>query len=824
MTQASASSSPSAASAAPAAARVAIIGGGAVGTSALMHLARMGWTDCVLLEKTELTAGSTWHAAGNCPTFAGDWAVMRMQAYSADLFAQLSADPDHPISYHRTGSLRLAHDRERMREFAHVADMAAAQGREMRMLTVDEIKALAPEVETHDLVGGLWDPIDGDIDPSQLTQAYATEARALGARIVRGCPVTAVRREADGWALETPKGTVRCEIVVNAAGYYAQQVSRMFVPFGGRVIPQCVMAHQYLVTEPIAHFDGREPRMPLIRDPDASWYLRQEKTSLLLGPYENGGRIHWRDPGDPMPEDFSFQLYPDDLDRIESYIEDACARVPLLGSVGLQRVINGPIPYAPDGNPLIGPMPGVPDAFEACVFTFGIAQSGGAGKSLAEWVVEGETEWDMWSCDPRRFGAWADQDYADARGKEIYDHEYAIHFPHLQWPAGRGKRLSPLHGRLADLGAQFGPYGGWERAVWFAGPQDDVDPASCATFEREGPWFPAVARECAAVRDAAGVLELPGFSRFELDGPGAADWLDTLTASALPRDGRVGLLYFATDSGRFKTEMSAARRGPDRFLLITAAAAQEHDLEWLRAHMPPDAAFTLTDVTEETTALLVTGPNSREILARIVDGDLSLPWLSRQSATAAGAPIELMRVSYAGELGWELHVPVAHAAAVWDALAEAGAGRGLKPFGMYALDSLRLEKGYLGWKSDLTADATLLQLGLDRFVRLDKPAFVGKAALTAEAAEGPESRMVSLAVEAGLCDAPPNASVFQDGRRVGIVTSGGYGHRVGRSLALARVERAIEGAVEIDINGVPRRAEIQPALAQWDPANHRIRA
>ena len=490
----------------PASARVVVIGGGAVGVSALYHLAKAGWRECVLLEKNELTSGSTWHAAGNVPTFSSTWSLMNMQRYSAALYRSLAAEVGYPIDYHVTGSLRLAHTEERMREFQRVGSMGAFNDMGLEVVGVDEIKARYPFIETHDLKGALYDPSDGDIDPAQLTQALAKGARDLGQTIVRFCPVTAARRAGGDWVLATPQGEIRAEIVVNAAGYRAKDVGRLF----GRDVPMTVMSHQYILFEEIPELAawsrdaGR--KLPLLRDVDVSYYLRQEKNGMNLGPYERGCRAHWAGHNDPMPDDFSFQLFPDDLDRLESYLEDAARRVPMLATAGLSKVINGPIPYAPDGNPLIGPMPGVPNAFEACVFTFGIAQAGGAGKVLAEWVSEGATEWDMWSCDPRRFTAFAAKDdYALAKGMEIYGHEYAIQFPRRAWPAGRNRKLSPVHDRIAALGACFDAYNGWERATWFAAPGDDLSEAASETFRRDGPWQPQIRAECLAVRDAAGI-------------------------------------------------------------------------------------------------------------------------------------------------------------------------------------------------------------------------------------------------------------------------------------------------------------------------------
>ncbi|THF59725.1 GcvT family protein [Ollibium composti] len=813
----------------PARARVVIIGGGAVGCSSLYHLAKAGWTDCVLLEKNELTSGSTWHAAGNVPTFSTSWSLMNMQRYSTELYRGLAKAVDYPMNYHVTGSLRLAHTDERMREFQRAKGMGRYQGMDIEVIGADEIVKRYPFIDTHDLKGALYDPNDGDIDPAQLTQALAKGARDMGAKIVRFCPVTGVRRENDEWVVETEQGEIRCEIVVNAAGYRAAEVGKMF----GRDIPMMVMSHQYILFEEIPELAAWSKeaghKLPLLRDVDTSWYLRQEKNGMNLGPYERNCRAHWASADDPMPADFSFQLFPDDLERLEWYLNDAVERVPILGTAGLSKVINGPIPYAPDGNPLIGPMPGVPNAFEACVFTFGIAQAGGAGKVLAEWVTKGATEWDMWSCDPRRFTAFASApDYAVAKGMEIYGHEYAISFPRHAWPAARGRKLSPLHDRLKALGAQFGAANGWERANWYAHPGDDTSEEATQTFRREGPWQKRIREECYAVRDAAGILDLPGFSRFRLAGDGAREWLATQITGIVPKPGRIGLGYFADDHGRIVTEMSIMALEENLFFLITAAVAELHDFEWLRSHLPQGTAISLENATERFTCQILSGPNSRAILAEVSDADLSLPWLTHQSCRIAGRWLQLVRVSFAGELGWELHTKVEDTAAVFDAVWEAGRKHGLKPFGMFALDSLRLEKSYRAWKQDLSTDYTVLQGGLERFVKWDKPDFRGKAALAGEKQQGVKKRFVTLVVEnPGECDVPYMATLWHDGKIVGETLSGGWGHRVDKSIALGmiRADLAEPGStVEVEIFGDRFSAVVQKDEPLWDPKNERLRS
>lgn len=812
----------------PSKARVVIIGGGVVGTSSLYHLAKKGWTDCVLLEKNELTAGSTWHAAGNVPTFSSSWAIMNMQRYSTELYARLGEEVDYPMSYHQSGSIRLAHTKERVQEFERAMSMAKYQGIPMEMWTPEEAKERYPFLETHDLEAVLYDPTDGDIDPAQLTQALAKGARDMGAKILRFCPAIGVTQQEDKtWIVHTEKGDIACDYVVNAAGYYAQRVGEWFEPFGGRAVPMMVMSHQYLLTEEIPEVEDWSKanggvKLPLLRDVDISYYLRQEKHGYNLGPYEPNCKAHWDTDADPMPDDFSFQLWSDDLDRIEDIVTDAMERVPLMATSGISRVINGPIPYAPDGLPLIGPMPGVENAFENCVFTFGIAQGGGAGKVLAEWIVDGFTEWDMWAVDPRRYTDYTDHDYCVKKGMEVYGNEYAMHFPHHEWPAARDKKLSPVHDRVVASGGVMGAYNGWERANWFAKDGDDTSLAATHTWGRSGPWEQRVKEECEAVRDHCGVLDLPGFSRFMVTGEGAAETLRGLVTGGLPKVGRMNLVYISDDRGRILTEMSCIRMGEDAFLMITAATAQWHDRDILMRAMP--ASVTVEDVTTTRDTLIVTGPKSRDILAGLTDADLKSGWLTHQSATVAGQPAYLIRVSFAGELGWEVHGLNEHMPAIYDAICDAGA----TPFGMYALNSLRLEKGYRAWKGDLSTDYSLLEGGLERFVKLDKPQdFPGKAAIQNEKQQGVKMSFVTLKVDAADADAPYMSCIYHGDQIVGETTSGGWGYRVNASIALGMVkaELAKPGTeLTVEIYGQKCRAVVQEDQPMWDPNNERLRA
>ncbi len=812
----------------PKTARVVIIGGGVVGVSCLYHLAKAGWRDCVLLEKNELTAGSTWHAAGNVPTFSSSWAIMNMQRYSTELYRNLAEEVEYPMNYHVTGSIRLAHTSERMQEFERAKSMGIYQGMDLEVVTPETLKKSYPFLETHDLKGGLIDPNDGDIDPAQLTQALAKGARDLGAKVLRFCPAIGVSRENGKWKIKTSNGEIICEYVVNAAGYYSQRVGEWFKPFGGRTVPMMVMSHQYLLTEEISELENwsknEGKKLPLLRDVDSSYYLRQEKNGLNLGPYERNCRAHWASPDDLMPEDFSFQLYPDDLDRLEWYVEDAMARVPILGRAGISKIINGPIPYTPDGNPLIGPMPGVSNAFEACVFTFGIAQGGGAGKVLAEWLVEGYTEWDMWSCDPRRFTDYCDQDYCLQKGMEVYGHEYAMHFPHHSWPAGRDKKISPLHSQILKLGGQMGVYNGWERANWFAKPEDDTSEVSTQTWLRSGSWEIRVKEECEAVRDHVGILDLPGFSRFFVSGTGTSDWLASQISGVLPKIGRISLAYFPDERGRVLTEMSIMREAKDEFILITAANAQWHDFELLKSRIPNNSFIKMEDLTTKFSTLIVSGPKSRDLLSKVISADFTLPWLSIQKAKYSAFNITLARVSFAGELGWEIHTVNENIAKIYGEICKLGA----RPFGMFALNSLRIEKGYKTWKGDLSTDYSLLESGLDRFVNFEKEQdFPGRNAILIEKQKGSKKQAVTLILENSDYDAPYMSTLWKDGQIVGEVTSGAWGYRVGASIALGmlKMDLAFAGSkVEIDIYGQRVIATVQSRKPLWDPQNERLMA
>ncbi len=809
-------------------ARVVVIGGGIAGCSALYHLVQMGCTDALLLERDELTSGSTWHAAGNVPTYSSSWSVMKVQSYSAALYRELAKDPEFPISYHVTGSVRLAHSHERIAEFRHVTSMANAQGMGYDMLTPEQLVDRYPLVKTHDLVGALWDPLDGDIDPSQVTQALARAARAMGARVRRFERVVGLVQHANNhWTVtsRTSDGVehvVDCEHVINAAGYRAGEVMALL----GRHHPIAQMSHQYYVTEEIPELAAREFPLPLLRDPDTSYYLRQERNSYILGPYEWQATAMWRDG---IPEVFANMLWSEDLERLETQILDAGERVPVLGDAGIARVVNGPIPYAPDGNPYMGPERGLRNFWHCNTFSFGIAQGGGAGKAIAEWVLEGRPEFDIWNIDRRRYKEYATTQYTIDKAIEVYQNEYAMGFPFEERPAGRPAYTSPLYDTLRAKGAHFGARGGWERPTWFD-PDSVVTDHSLSFFRKNG-WRSEVAKECAAVREGVAVLDLPGFSKFEISGPGAEAYLDHLLCTKLPKLGRVGLCYALLPDGKVLSELTVTRLAPDLFYAVGAASAEWHDLDVLEAALPADGSVSIANVTADRGSLIVVGPRSRDVLAQVTSSPLdngSFPWLSARDIDTAVGPVRALRVNYVGELGWELHATNDQLVPLYQAIWAAGEQHGIRDFGIYAVDSLRLDKGYRGWKQDLEIGYSPFDSSLDRFVDLHKADFVGKAALIAEKAAGSAWRFVSMTLDVpGDADAPFCATIFDEaGNNVGLATSGGWSFTLGKSIALGyvRPQFQAEGSkLQIKIFG-----EMTPATVGreplYDPTNERLRS
>ena len=801
-------------------ARVVVIGGGIVGASVFYHLARAGWTDTVLVERGELASGSTWHAAGNTPHFNTSLNLSRIHLASTALYQRLQAETGQAVGFHRPGSLRLASVPDRMDEYRRHRGKARTIGLPFEVVGLDEIRRLHPLVDTRGLLGAAWNPDDGHVDPTSVTRALVKGAQDRGARLHRHTRVTAIERTRSGeWRVVTDRGNFRAEVVVNAAGTWAREVGRLV----GLDLPIVAMEHQYLVTEPIPEVAAHGRELPLVREVDVSYYLRQEGQGLLLGPYERAARPFGVGG---IPPTLGADLLPPDPERLRTIVEGAMARVPVLARAGVARIVNGPITYTPDGNPLLGPAFGLPGVWLACGFSFGITQAGGAGQHLAEWIVEGQAAIDLWELDPRRYGAYATERYAVARCVDIYEDEYAIVYPQDDRRAGRPARTSPLYDRFRTAGAVFGVRNGWERPYWFAPP--GVEARDRPSFRRPN-WFDAVGCEARAVRERAGLLELSSFSKYEVSGPGAAALLDRLCANRLPRLGRIALAQLLTPRGAIECDVTVTRLAPARFLVLSAATAELHDLDWLRRHAPDDGSVTIENVTRAWGVLILAGPNAREILGRVTDADLSngaFPWLAAREIHVGATPVRALRINFVGELGWELHHPIEHQVGLYEALKGAGEGLGLVDFGLRAMDSLRLEKGYRAWGADINTEVTPLEAGLDRFVALDKGDFIGRDALLRQRRDGVRKRLATLAVDARDADCWGNEAVWAGERLVGITTSGGYGYWLDRSLAVAYVDAdaAAPGtalAVEILGERCPAVVLTEPP---FDPENRRPRS
>ncbi len=806
-------------------ARVVVVGGGVVGVSILYHLTRKGWSDVVLVERTELTAGSTWHAAGLLPLFNMSYCVGQLHKYSVDLYKKLPAETGQEVSFHVTGNLRLATNKERMDEYQKYCGTANSIGVPFEIITPSRVKELWPLCNTDGIVGALYHPQDGHIAPVDVTNAMAIGARNGGAEIYRNTPVTAIQQQPNGeWLVKTAKGDITCEHVVTATGNYARQTAAMV----GLDVPVIPVQHQYIVTEPHPELIKRKeqglPEMAVLRESDASYYMREERQGLILGPYERHSPAVFVDG---VPDSFGQDLFPGDLERLEPYVEAAINRVPIFGEAGIKNVINGPIAYTPDGSPMIGPAWGLKNYWMSEGHSFGVTAAGGSGWQLAEWIVEGEPGIDMWDADPRRFGPYANKRYTKLKNEETYEHVFIIHYPFEERPAARPAKTAPCYDRMKALGAVFGQKFGWERTSWFA--PKGKKPVEKLSFRRSNAFEP-VRAEVAAVRERVGIQDLTGFSKFEVSGPGAEAFLDGLVANKLPQKHyRLGLAHVLTHKGGIAAEFTITRLAADRFYLISAAAANRHDLDLLVKNAPADGSVAIRDVTLDNGVLVIAGPRARDLLQKVTDADVSnaaFPWLSGKEITVGWSPVRALRVNFVGELGWELHHSLVYQNQIFDTLMEAGQEFGIAPFGMGALDSLRIEKGYRYWKVDLTSDYTPFEAGLDRFVHLNKTAFRGREALIRQQQQGVPHRFVTLACDVKNADPLGNEPIYQGRKMVGRATSGAYGYTVGKSLAVAYVNpevAAIGTELKIEILGKKYPAVVIPE-SPWDPENKRLRA
>jgi dimethylglycine dehydrogenase len=799
-------------------ARIVIVGGGMMGASLLYHLALEGCSDTVLIEKNELTSGSTWHAAGQCPSITGSYNLAKIHAYSNQLYPRLEALTGQYVSWHAAGGLRLATNDHELAWLKFVQGYSKSIGFHMEIVGLDEIRRLNPFLTTDNVLAAAWTTDDGHGDPSGLCNALAKAGRDLGATVVRHNRVLDIRPRPGGeWEVFTEKGSILAEMVVNAAGCYARQVSAMV----GAQAPITNMQHHYVVTHPIQAFIDRGGEIPVMRDSYTSGYFRQEQKSGLIGIYESTGLTEaWAPSGTPAWES-SNELFPDDLDRIAPWLERALERMPVFGDAGIRRVINGAIPHTPDGAPLLGPAAGLRNFWLCCGTSFGIAQGGGCGKYLAQWMLHGAAEINMTEFDPRRFGAFADAGYT--REKVFFDYRttFTTRLPGEEEMAGRPRKTSPLHERLARQGCVHTETFGWERPKWFS---PDGRPEEYAY--RRNNVFDVVREEVRAVHERVGVLDLTGFAKYEIVGSGAEQFLNRVCANRMPRkSGGIALVHLLSRGGRILGEMTVTRLADGRFYALSAAAAQLRDLDHLRQQVIPGEDVRIDDVTERRGVLVLAGPRARDVLALLTDApldDAAFPWLSGREITVAGRALRALRVSYVGELGWELHAPVDDMAALYDAVWAAGTPFGIANYGLYAVNSMRLEKGYKAWSAELTNELTLPEADMSRFVNLAKGDFIGREATTAPPRP---LRIVYLEIDATDTDARGGEPVMTGGRPIGVTTSGAYGHRVAKSLAFACVppDYAVPGsAVEVILQGESRAARVLAEPA-FDPANTRMR-
>jgi dimethylglycine dehydrogenase len=799
-------------------ARVVVVGGGMMGASLLYHLALEGCTDTVLIEKSELTSGSTWHAAGQCPSITGSYNLAKIHAYSNELYPKLEGLTGQYVSWHPCGGLRLATNEHELAWLKYVQGYSKSIGFRMEIVGLGDVKRLNPFLTTDNVIAAAWTTDDGHGDPAGLCNALAKAARDLGATVVRHNRVTDIRRRRSGeWEVVTEKGSVVAEMVVNAAGCYARKVAAMV----GADAPITNMQHHYVVTHPIPAFIERTEEIPVMRDSYTSGYFRQEQKSGLMGIYESTGlQEAW---GGAAPEwDASNELFPDDLDRIAPWLERAMERMPIFGDVGIRRVINGAIPHTPDGAPLLGPAAGLTHFWMCCGTSFGIAQGGGCGKYLAQWMLHGDAEINMAEFDPRRFGAFADAAYV--RDKVFLDYRltFTTRRPGEEEMAGRPRKMSPLHDRLRAQGCVHTETFGWERPKWFSldGRVEDYS-------YRRNNVFDVVRDEVAAVHERVAVLDLTGFAKYDIEGPGAEAFLNRICANRVPRKtGGIALVHLLSEGGRIQGEMTITRLGDARFYALSAAAAELRDQDRLTQSVAPGESVRIANVTEDRGVLVLSGPCSRDVLRQLTDAQLGndqFGWLRAREIQIAGQSVRALRVSYVGELGWELHPPIEALPALYDAVWQAGRKFGIANYGLYAVNSMRVEKGYKAWSTELTNELNMLEADMSRFINFEKTDFIGKTA-TREQAQRP-FKIVYAEVAAADADARGGEPVLDQDRCIGVVTSGAYGHRVRKSLAFACVapEFAAPGTrFDVLIQGDRRAATVLGAAA-FDPDNLRMR-
>jgi dimethylglycine dehydrogenase len=806
-------------------AQVVVIGGGVVGCSVLYHLTKAGWRDVVLVERDQLTSGSTWHAAGGFHTLNGDPNVAKLQGYTIGLYDELERISGQSCGLHRSGGLMLADTPERMEWLKMAHARARYLGLETELLSVADAKKLFPLLEERYFVGAMLDAADGNLDPAGTTHAYAKSARIAGAEIYLQTRVTELAPRKDGgWDVVTTQGTIAAEHVVNCGGLWAREIGRMV----GLELPVLAMEHMYLVTEDmpevIAFNKAAGHELPHAIDFKAEIYMRQERSGMVLGTYERAC-VPWQPRTTPW--DFGTELLPPDLDRIAPSLEVGFQHFPAMAKAGIKRVINGPFTFSPDGNPLVGPVQGLRNFWCACAVMAGFSQGGGVGLALSQWMVNGDPGFDVWAMDIARFGEWATRSYTNVKVRENYARRFSIRFPNEELPAARPQQTTALYDLLLSQGAVMGDSWGLEAPLWFA--PKGVEPRDVVSFHRSND-FPHVKAECLAVREGVGVTEIANFAKYEITGPGAEAFLSRLMTNRMPRPGRLVLTPMLNPAGKLIGDFTIAKAGPERFLMWGSSQAQKYHMRWFEGQLPADGSVAVRRFDMGLVGLSLAGPKSREVLQALTDEDVSnvaFRFLDHRAMDIANVPALINRVTYTGDLGYEIWVAPEYQRRLYQEVMAAGAAHGIVNFGMRALLSLRLEKNFPTWFRELRPIYGPFEAGLDRFVDLAKNDFIGRAAAAAEKEHGGKLRRVTFEVDATDADVLGDEPVWHGGKVVGWVTSGGYGHYVRKSLAQGYIPRELagaagKGAFEIEIIGDRRPAAIL-AEPPFDPEGKRMR-
>ena len=799
--------------------KVAVIGGGVVGCSVLYHLAKLGWTDIALIERSELTSGSTWHAAGGFHTINSDTNIAALQGYTIKLYKELEELSGQSCGLHHVGGITLAGTPDRMDYLKTERAKHRYMGLDTHIIGPEEIKELSPITNVDGVIGGLYDPLDGHLDPSGTTHAYAMCARKLGAEIYLRNPVLELNPQTDGsWQVVTKEGTIHAEYVVNAGGLWARELGEMV----GIFLPLHPMEHQYLITEDIPEIYELGREHPHVMDPEGESYLRQEGRGLCIGFYEQEADP-WAVNGTPL--DFGHELLPNNLDRIGDSMEFTFNRFPVLGKAGIKTIINGPFTFAPDGNPLVGPVPGLRNYWSACAVMAGFSQGGGVGLTLAEWMIEGEPTRDVFAMDVARYGDYCSRPYARKKVTENYQRRFSITYPNEELPAARPFQTTPAYPIWRLQRAVFGQAYGMEAVNYFA-PEGEAL-LETPSFRRSNA-FNAVGAECRAVRTKVGITEIHNFGKYKITGPKAAEWIDMIMAGRVPKVGRMSLSPMLSPKGRLIGDFTIARLAEEEFQLTASFGAQGYHLRWFWDHLPEEGV-EIENVSLKRIGFQIAGPHARDLLAKVTYEDVSteaFPFMSVKRMGVGLSDAIVQRVTYTGDLGYEIYVPADEQIALYEVISEAGKEFGLTPFGMRAMMSLRLEKSFGSWMREYKPDYTAEETGLDRFVAYNKPAdFIGKAAVLKEKAEGVTRKLSTFVVDAKDADVHGDEPIWKDGEVVGFVTSGGYAHYVEKSVALGFTPPGMiaDGAeFEIEILGEmrPARMVLEPLL---DPDASRMR-